>query len=171
MKFHEKLYTLRKGADMTQTDLAEKLNVSRQAVSRWEMGSAMPDIDNLIAMSDLFGVSLDDLLKNKEDVPEGAVPPSKEDNPRYWDYVPKKWWVPLVIAGVAVACDFLWVFLIMLFPGFSTFSAALFTDFPFLRIFSLIFNPIVFVAVARISPWISVGCLLCALMKWQKAKK
>lgn len=38
MKFHEKLYSLRKAANMTQTDLAEKLNVSRQAVSRWEMG-------------------------------------------------------------------------------------------------------------------------------------
>lgn len=65
MKFYEKLYTLRKGANMTQTDLAEKLGVSRQAVSRWEMGAAMPDIDNLIAMSDLFRVSLDELLKDQ----------------------------------------------------------------------------------------------------------
>jgi len=38
MKFHEKLYAVRKKAGMTQNDLAEKLNVSRQAVSRWEMG-------------------------------------------------------------------------------------------------------------------------------------
>lgn len=64
MKFHEKLYELRKKAGMTQNDLAEKLNVSRQAVSRWEMGTAMPDVDNLVAMSDLFVVSLDYLLKD-----------------------------------------------------------------------------------------------------------
>lgn len=64
MKFHEKLYAVRKKAGMTQNDLAEKLNVSRQAVSRWEMGTAMPDVDNLVAMSDLFEVSLDYLLKD-----------------------------------------------------------------------------------------------------------
>ncbi len=66
MKFHERLYTLRKNAAMTQNDLAEKLNVSRQAVSRWEMGTAMPDVDNLLAMSELFGVSLDYMLKGRE---------------------------------------------------------------------------------------------------------
>ena len=64
MKFHEKLYAVRKKAGMTQNDLAEKMNVSRQAVSRWEMGTAMPDVENLVAMSDLFGVSLDYLLKD-----------------------------------------------------------------------------------------------------------
>ena len=67
MKFHEKLYTLRKNAAMTQNDLAEKLNVSRQAVSRWEMGTAMPEIDNLIAMSDVFGVAYDNFT-----VPDGV---------------------------------------------------------------------------------------------------
>ena len=100
MKFHEKLYTLRKGMNMTQSDLAEKLHVSRQAVSRWEMGSAMPDVDNLIAMSDLFGVTLDDLLKNREEVPEGAVPPVRDGSPKYWDYVPKKWWIFAILAAV-----------------------------------------------------------------------
>lgn len=64
MKFCEKLYEVRKKAGMTQNDLAEKLNVSRQAVSRWEMGTAMPDVENLVAMSELFGVSLDYLLKD-----------------------------------------------------------------------------------------------------------
>ena len=68
VKFHEKLYELRKAAGMTQSDLAEKLDVSRQAVSRWEMGTAMPDVENLLTMSDLFQVSLDYLLK------EGSSP-------------------------------------------------------------------------------------------------
>lgn len=64
MKLHEKIYALRKQQGMTQNDLAEKLGVSRQAVSRWEMGTAVPDVDNLIAMSELFSVSLDELLKS-----------------------------------------------------------------------------------------------------------
>lgn len=84
MKFHEKLYSLRKAAGMTQNDLAERLNVSRQAVSRWEMGTAMPDVDNLVAMSDLFRVSLDYLLKENKTVAasgsEGMREPS--DGPR-----------------------------------------------------------------------------------------
>ena len=97
MQFHEKLYTLRKAANMTQTDLAEKLNVSRQAVSRWEMGTAKPEVDTLIAMSDLFGVTLDDLLKNKEDAPERENSELPVSGPSYWYFVPKKWWVFAVI--------------------------------------------------------------------------
>ena len=78
MKFNERLYTLRKNAAMTQSDLAEKLNVSRQAVSRWEMGTAMPDTENLVAMSELFHVSLDYLLKGREFSPGIAADENKE---------------------------------------------------------------------------------------------
>lgn len=170
MEFYEKLYALRKEANMTQSNLAEKLNVSRQAVSRWEMGTAMPDIDNLIRMSDLFGVSLDDLLKNREDAPEGEIPLSKKENSRYWDYVPRKWWIPLAAAGIAFACDFLWIYIAMLVPGNSNVSDMLLNDFPPLQVIFWIFNPITFVAVARIAPWISVGCLVWALIQWQKNK-
>lgn len=101
MKFHEKLLELRKNANMTQNDLADKLNVSRQAVSRWEMGTAMPDVDNLIAMSDLFGVSLDYLLKDQ--VPQKHVASARWEAPlrEYWSFVPKKWWVLAVAAVVA----------------------------------------------------------------------
>ena len=66
MEFHERLYDVRKKAGMTQSDLAEKLDVSRQAVSRWEMGTAKPEFENLIAISDIFGVSVDYLLKGSE---------------------------------------------------------------------------------------------------------
>lgn len=84
MKFHEKLLQQRKTAGMTQSELAEKLNVSRQAVSRWEMGTAMPEVENLIMMSELFGVSLDYLLKDKEDRSEAKQEeiPQKVD---FWD--------------------------------------------------------------------------------------
>ena len=54
MKLSDKLVGLRKSAGMSQEELAEKLNVSRQAVSRWEMGTAMPDAVNILQLSKLF---------------------------------------------------------------------------------------------------------------------
>ena len=65
MKFYEKLTTLRKGAGMSQEELAEKLEVSRQAVSRWEAGNTLPDAGNLLRLSDLFSVSVDALLRDE----------------------------------------------------------------------------------------------------------
>ncbi|MBE5951723.1 MAG: helix-turn-helix transcriptional regulator [Lachnospiraceae bacterium] len=65
MKFEEKLIMLRKSRGMSQEDLAEKLQVSRQAVSRWESGATWPDVPNLIQLSDLFGVTTDYLAREK----------------------------------------------------------------------------------------------------------
>ena len=59
-----KLYQLRKRSGISQEELAEKLNVSRQAISKWERGEALPDTDNLISISKLYGVSLDELVGN-----------------------------------------------------------------------------------------------------------
>lgn len=78
MEFHERLYEVRKSAGMTQSDLAEKLDVSRQAVSRWEMGTAKPDFENLIAISNIFDVSIDYLLKGSEIAPDGKIRPAEE---------------------------------------------------------------------------------------------
>ena len=64
MALPEKLYTLRKKSGLSQEQLAEALNVSRQAISKWEGGSAMPESDKLLALSNYFGVSLDYLLKD-----------------------------------------------------------------------------------------------------------
>ncbi len=62
MKLEENLVRLRKEHGLSQNDLAEKLNVSRQAVSRWEQGTAMPSTDNLIYLSQLYGITLDELI-------------------------------------------------------------------------------------------------------------
>lgn len=62
MTFGEKLFALRKEAGLSQEGLAEKLDVSRQAVSRWENEGILPDCPNLLALSRLFGVSTDYLL-------------------------------------------------------------------------------------------------------------
>lgn len=62
MKFNENLKYLRKEANLTQEQLAEKLNVSRQAVTKWESGQSLPDIQNLKEMADMFGVTMDALV-------------------------------------------------------------------------------------------------------------
>ena len=71
MALPEKLYALRKKSGLSQEQLAEALNVSRQAISKWEGGSAMPESDKLLALSNYFGVSLDYLLK--DGTPDAAL--------------------------------------------------------------------------------------------------
>lgn len=71
MALPEKLYTLRKKSGLSQEQLEEALNVSRQAISKWEGGSAMPESDKLLALSNYFGVSLDYLLK--DGAPDAAL--------------------------------------------------------------------------------------------------
>ena len=67
MTFAEKLTQLRKRESYTQEELADILQVSRQAISRWEMGSAVPDSSNLLRISKLFKVSADYLLYGRQD--------------------------------------------------------------------------------------------------------
>ena len=62
MKLQEKIIKLRKENGWSQEDFAEKLNVSRQAVSRWENGTALPDAQNILQISKLFHVTTDYLL-------------------------------------------------------------------------------------------------------------
>lgn len=65
MIFSEKLQLIRKNKGLTQEALAEKLNVSRQAVAKWESGQVYPDISNLIQISNLFNVTVDYLVKDQ----------------------------------------------------------------------------------------------------------
>jgi len=74
MKPAEKIIALRKAKGMSQDELAEQLKVSRQAVSRWETGAAMPDAMNILQLSRLFGVTADYLLnddyRSDDDIPK-----------------------------------------------------------------------------------------------------
>lgn len=65
MNFSEKIRLLRLKFSMSQEEMAGKLGVSRQTISKWESGGAYPEIDKLIIISDLFDVSIDFLLKDK----------------------------------------------------------------------------------------------------------
>ena len=73
MALSEKLYELRKKRSLSQEQLAEQLNVSRQAISKWESGKAVPESDTLVSISEYFGVSLDYLLKDGPAAPEPAA--------------------------------------------------------------------------------------------------
>ena len=65
MSFPEKIRTLRKLNKLSQEKLAEIMNVSRQAIAKWELGKSYPDIDKLIEISNYFNISIDSLLKEK----------------------------------------------------------------------------------------------------------
>ena len=102
MRLEEKLTVLRKESRYTQLDLAEKVRVSRQAISKWETGRALPSAENLKYLSELFGVSVDYLLnddmteepKPKEQEPapepqteEAVIPEKEKGKPVRWKYI------------------------------------------------------------------------------------
>ena len=62
-EFGNYLYSLRKSKGMTQQELADKLGVTNKAVSKWETGEAFPETSQLVPLSDIFGVTVDDLLR------------------------------------------------------------------------------------------------------------
>ncbi len=79
MKLSEKIIKLRKNNGMSQEDLADRLQISRQSISRWENGSAKPDADNILQLSKLFGVSTDYLLHDEYES-DNDLPKVKENN-------------------------------------------------------------------------------------------
>lgn len=110
MDLKERLTQLRKARGLSQNDLAEKLNVSRQAISRWEQGTAVPSSDNLIYLSRLYGITLDELVygieqKEKIEAEEAAEIPVPEETDRVktqkrpWY---KLWWVKLLFGALVL---------------------------------------------------------------------
>ena len=69
------LKSLRKKNQYTQEDIAEKINVSRQSVAKWENGESTPDIESCIKLANLYNVKLDDLVNHSEEKTGIAVPP------------------------------------------------------------------------------------------------
>ena len=77
----ERLYKLRKKSGLSQEELADKLGVSRQAVSKWERAEASPDTDNLILLSKLYNVTLDELLNADNLEEEDLINSPEEESP------------------------------------------------------------------------------------------
>jgi transcriptional regulator with XRE-family HTH domain len=66
MTLGEKIQALRKQSGMSQEQLAERITITRQAISRWELNESIPDLENIVQLSQIFGVSTDYLLKDGE---------------------------------------------------------------------------------------------------------
>jgi len=110
----EKIHRLRKGKGLSQEELASQLNVSRQAISKWELGESVPDTENVVQLSKLFEVSTDFLLNDDygsdTDIP--AVRANGENLRK--EYRSKLNKLKYLLLGIAL----LW-FLIVLFKFFN----------------------------------------------------
>jgi transcriptional regulator with XRE-family HTH domain len=78
MIFSERLKKEREKRDWSQHELAEKIHVSRQSVSKWETGKNYPSIEVIIHLSDLFGITIDELLRSDEELKEKVIRDSKQ---------------------------------------------------------------------------------------------
>ena len=110
MKLSEKILYYRKKAGLSQEELAGRVGVSRQAVSKWELGDAAPEVDKLRALAREFGVTVDELLS--EEVPRGpeqAPPPQHSPTAGWLGRMVGRWgW----LAGVYIALSGLGVALV-----------------------------------------------------------
>ena len=114
MTLGEKITILRKQRGLSQEDLAAMMSISRQAVSRWEQDESMPDIDNMVLLSNIFKVSTDYLLKGENitfhettNIDFDSLP-AKEKKPVPWIY--KKFFannfIYIIIIGVYIVLGF-----------------------------------------------------------------
>ena len=113
MELKEKLVALRKEKGLTQSAVAEKLDVSRQAISRWESGVALPSTDNLKSLSALYGVPVDYLLNSDTEEQRVTKGLEAENIPMNGKRTKRNLWVVLSIVMIVlllVACEiFLYV--------------------------------------------------------------
>lgn len=118
MRFAERILYCRKKAMLSQEELASKLGVSRQAVSKWETGESIPDMNNLAALAEIFDVSLDWLIKGEEEKKQETKEkaPFEERLPRFIGNMIKKYgW----LAGVRMAIGGVMIFLVGLIANIS----------------------------------------------------
>ena len=80
MALSDKLYELRKKGGLSQEQLAEQLGVSRQAISKWESGKAIPESDSLVSISEYFHVTLDYLMKENDAADSESEPVVSNEN-------------------------------------------------------------------------------------------
>lgn len=80
MNINEKIYSLRKENNLSQEELAGRLNVSRQTVSKWELGESTPDFDKIVPLCEIFGISTEELLRDRKIEENTVIESNSEDN-------------------------------------------------------------------------------------------
>lgn len=98
MTFGEKLQALRKARGWSQEELATQINVSRQALSKWESGASVPDTENVVALSRLFGVSTDYLLLENGETTAQAAPTAAPSAESKWPIMRIVWLFTMILA-------------------------------------------------------------------------
>ena len=127
MNISEKIQLLRRENNWSQDELAEKLDVSRQSVSKWESGKALPDSEKVLAMAQLFDVSTDFLLKDEMEpiFEESAEPqeaePSDEPQENKAEKKKRKLSWKKTVALVAAVCIVIATVVPLAFGGYSAF--------------------------------------------------
>ena len=84
MELAERLKAQREKLGLSQGDVAERLHITRQTVSRWETGKGTPDLENLVLLSEVYQVTVDELLKEQNTDEEGNKKVSEEKNRYFW---------------------------------------------------------------------------------------
>lgn len=115
MNLHETIYSLRTGREMSQLELAEALDVSRQSISKWETGAAVPELDKLVKLSDVFGITLDELVRGTA---EATKEEDKAQAPQPVVVVERRGMEPHRVIALAVLCTgILGALLLLLMSG------------------------------------------------------
>ncbi|WP_228480101.1 helix-turn-helix domain-containing protein, partial [Streptococcus suis] len=113
----QQIKNLRTTKNLSQDELAEKLYISRQAVSKWENGEATPDIDKLVQLAEIFGVSLDYLVLGKE--PEKEIVVEQRGKMNVWEFLANYWWVLIPIMIIAFGLFAAAMRILQKFPNFK----------------------------------------------------
>lgn len=106
MALSEKLYALRKKSGLSQEQLAERLGVSRQAISKWESGQSIPENEKTLAISDYFNVSLDYLMKDVDS--QDNIPQLTQDIQPKQTVERTKWLLGMIFCVMGVVCLIIW---------------------------------------------------------------
>src|SRR5699024_1910899 len=114
MELGNQLQKLREKHDMSQQDLADKLNVSRQAIYKWENNKGYPDIENLIALSDVFQVTVDEMIRSDDKLREKIN--VDEDDSSFND---PGFYIGIVIMFIGILTDFGSVSTVLMFLGIA----------------------------------------------------
>lgn len=129
IKLADRLVALRKENKLSQEALAEKLGLSRQSISKWERAEASPDTDNLIALAEAYGMSLDELLGNESTKAEKRVEKAEKEDNKFLKLSPIFFLVTVAVyavGGIAIGGKW-WATAWMLFTlvlSFALYSAS-----------------------------------------------